>query len=175
MQNFFQSNLKSGFSGEKKFSRRNSEYNMKCGFVCLKRSWMQEVASKKHVGYGGVAIQKTHWKRWRLLALGQVNEDNFLNLELELLVQWCFWTKTTYPVQPPAYRKAGVWVSHSCRNLLPNSAFCWLIPCVLPVCLSTKEMQHCHFNAAFWPALPNSFRDLMAEQTLSKTLDLEHI
>lgn len=58
MQNFFQSNLKSGFSGENKFSRRNSEYNMECGFVFLKRSWMQEVASKKHVGCGGVAIQK---------------------------------------------------------------------------------------------------------------------
>lgn len=31
---------------------------MECGFVFLKRSWMQEVASKKHVGCGGVAIQK---------------------------------------------------------------------------------------------------------------------
>lgn len=68
------------------------------------------------------------------------------------------------------WKNAGVW---SCRNLLPNSAFCWLIPCVLPV--STKEMQHCHFNAAFWPALTSSFRDLKAEQRLSKKLDLEHI
>lgn len=127
---------------------------------CIKKCWMW-------------CYFKKHWKRWRLLGLGQVNNDTFLNLELELLVQWCIWTKTTYPVQLPAYGNAGVWVSHCCRNLLPNSAFCWLIPCVLPV--STKEMQHCHFNAAFWPALTSSFSDLRAEQRLSKKLDLEHI
>lgn len=144
-------------------------------WICvLKKELDARSCIKKHVGCGVVAIQR-NTERDGDLALGQVNEDNFLNLELELLVQWCFWTKTTYPVQPPAYRKAGVWVSHSCRNLLPNSAFCWLIPCVLPVCLCTKEMQHCHFNAAFWPALTSSFRDLKAEQTLSKTLHLEHI
>lgn len=34
-----------------------------------------------------VLFQKTQQKRWRLLDLGQVNDDNFLNWELELMVQ----------------------------------------------------------------------------------------
>lgn len=66
-----------------------------------------------------------------------------------------------------------VGVSHCCRNLLQSSAFCWLIPSGLPLSLSPKEVQHCHFNAALWPALTSNFRELKAGQRLSKTF--EHI
>lgn len=82
---------------------------------------MQEVASKKSRMW--CYFKKTHWKRWRLLGLGQVNNDNFLNLELELLVQLYIWTKTTYPVQPPTYGNTLV-----CGYLTPAGIYCQILP-----------------------------------------------
>lgn len=146
------------FRGKQNSAKEILNITWNVDLFCVFKKELDAGSCIKKKVFDVVLFQKTQRKRWRLLDLGQVNDDNFLNWELELMVQWYIWTKTTYPVQPPAYGNTGVWVSHSCRNPLPNSAFCWLIPCVFPVSLSTKEMQHCHFNAAFWPALTSSFK-----------------
>lgn len=67
---------------------------MECGFIlCFKNeAGCKKLHPKKMLDV--VLFQKkTHWRRLKLLGLGQVNDDNVLHLEL--LIQWYIWTKTT--------------------------------------------------------------------------------
>lgn len=79
-----------------------------------------------------------------------------------------------HPVQPPAYSNAGVWVSaYCCRNL-----YWWILPSadsflLIFLCFASFSFYQesaAPLNAAFCPVLTiTSFRDLKAEERLSKT------